>query len=1455
MGDLDVAIVGMAGRFPKADDVGAFWRNILEARECQTFFDRDELIAAGLPPEVIDRDEFIGVRGVLDAVDRFDAAFFGYSAREAECIDPQHRIFLEVAWNAFENAGYAPDRFAVPVGVFASCSQNTYQDSVLRTSGGDGDWKDRMLVAIGNQIEFLSSRVSYKLNLTGPSMTVQTACSSSLVAFHLACQSLLAGECDVALTGGSAVRLPQTSGQRYVEGGIYAPDGRCRAYSADARGVFSGNGVAAVVLKRLDDAVADDDWIYGIVKATAVNNDGNDKIGFTAPSETGQVAALRTALQLAGVAPSGVGYVEGHGTGTPLGDSIEIAALRSVFDDAGSTDPFCALGSVKSNVGHLDAAAGVAGVIKATLAVHHGVIPPQPHHDEPAPKLVEGPTRSFYLTGKASPWQSAPRPRVAAVTALGLGGTNANVVVSEAPRRPDRPAAEPHGIGGHFLAPLSASSDTSLSAMLDALPADLDAARDRQLTVADVSATLVAGRSLLSHRAVVFGRDLDGIAAAAGARPSPFVVTAKCEDSDAGVVFMYPGGGAHYRGMAKGLLATDRVFAEHIGECRAALVDATGADLVADVLEGDADLDDPAIGFGTLHLIEIALARTYLRRGVRPVGQIGHSLGEYTAAVIGGSLSLADSLRLVMCRSELLAEVRGAMLSVLAGADTVAEMGLLDDLSLAAVNGPDICTVSGSREAVAAGAARLAEVGVETKVVPITVPGHSTLLNPIVDRFRAELQRTAITTPEIPWISNVTGTTITAEDLADREYWIRHLMSTVRFGDGVTTLLTSGATNFLEVGPGQMLGNFVEVNAVACGQPVRTYRSMRTAGESADEGDVLARSFAELYCAGVRMDPGALYGTPSWRKVPMSGYRFDRARHWPTESRALSRVDIDGVGVLPDPDSWLTTPSWTRLPAVRANRARPGGRLVLVECDLPGMSGDDVMRLSTPADLPAALQDAARLVIGPDVDASGIMSIVTTAADVLGPEAVEVVLLTSRAVRVDEDDPVDPVRTGAIGALRVLGQENAGLRWQVIDVPSLQDPAPALINEIAEVPSHTVRAIRPSGRWEEVLVPTGIDGQTPPTRELPDGGTYVFTGGLGRFSLHIARHLCATRAANVVLTTRRDPAEATQQLPEPTAAAFRHLLADHEDQVRIVRCDVEDEGALTKLFDSLGSIAGVFHAAAVSTGRSVRALGSDMSTEDFQTQLNPKLHGAQALAGALHGREYQFCFLFSSNASRFGGAGRSAYAAANAAMEAFVDDQWRRGEDRWVTATWDGWRLDGEAARAVVSPLDRLALSAAEAARVVETVVTKAQTAVTVVSKGDVRERHQRWVRTTVADPIAPQPSDDERDIGRPVFGTDLEGEIAELWREVLGAVPASSEDSFFALGGHSLMGLRLVSRIKDRYNVPFEYSILVEHNTVGKVARWITARPRGPVTEAPAVGGPSRTLSELLKVVRETTS
>ncbi|AVT28436.1 hypothetical protein C6361_01770 [Plantactinospora sp. BC1] len=1453
MSELDIAIIGMAGRFPGAAHVQELWQAVTEGRASATTFTRDELLAAGVPPELADQQGFAPVRGVLADADRFDAAFFGYSPREAEYIDPQQRVFLEVAWNAVEHAGYRPDGFVRPVGVFASCSQNTYLEAV--GGRGGGDWTDGLLVGIGNQIDFLSTRVSYKLNLTGPSLTVQTACSSSLVAIHLAVQSLLSGECDFALAGGSAIRFPQVGGQLHTDGGVYSPDGRCMAYTVAARGVFSGNGAAVVVLRRLDDALADGDHVHAVIKASAVNNDGREKIGFSAPSQAGQAAAMRSALELAGVAPGAVGYVEGHGTGTPLGDQIEMAALRSVHEVPGRGARSCAVGSIKSNLGHLDAAAGVTGLIKAALAVRDAVIPPQPHPAEPSPALVDG-ASPFYLATEAEAWPT-PGERVAAVNSLGLGGTNAHVVLAQPPEAPAQHTAST-GLAGYFLAPVSATGASALQRQRLAVADDLDAVDHGRFHPADVSATLLAGRSVHRHRAVAIGRDLDELTRALR---GPDLTHDEGDSTAQEVVFMYSGGGTQHLGMARELLDTDPVFAAHLAECRSVFAERTGIDLVDDILRRDADFTDPVIGLGATFLLQVAMARTLVERGVRPRRQIGHSLGEYTAAVVGGSLSLPDAVGLVVARAELLRGIEGGMLSVYASEDALRRSGVLHRVSLAAVNAPDICTLSGSRPAIEEVAAQLAAQGVECRMVAIGTPGHSSLLDPILDRFAEVVRGVTFNVPAIGWISNLTGIEITEADLADPGYWVRHLRHTIRFTDGVTTLLDAGMEVFVEIGPSRVLGAFVR--ATAGGRRVRTVPTMRHADEPVTEGFALARCFAQLFAAGVTVDPALLYGR-RWRRVPMRGYRFARTRHWAAPAPALS----SGTGVLADPDAWLTAPTLARLPRLRRRPRLAGRSIVLVGAAWPGAEGvrraaaargGTVLTLGELAESTGRDGDV-QLVVTPGTAAAEAMAVLAAAVAAAGKRPYpSVTVLTAGAFAVGDEQTIGYGPRELIAAVRVFAQEYAGLRWQCVDLAPAGEDADAVLDEIAEPADHTIRVVRGAHRWRQLLTGGACDPVPAVGTAFRQGGSYLFTGGLGRFSLHLAHHLCTRYRARVVLVSRRGAATG---LDPSTRAAFDRLRADHAERVEIERCDVTDVAGLTAVVDRHPRIDGIFHAAAATAGASMRVLCDRLTDGDFAEQAAAKLGGAEALARAMTGRDFDFCLSFSSNAVWFGGPGLAAYAAGNAVLEAFAERRWSAGDTRWLTAAWDGWRLPDEPPPAVRTALDALALAPGESVAMVEAIVAGARGPVTVVSKADVTERAARWIRDSAsAYATADPPPEPVPGTGTPVMSSEppadeLETTIAGIWHDVLGTSGIGRHDTFFHLGGHSLMGLRMLSRVNETFRVELRYVNLMELDTVAKLADWVRRQRAAKADPGPPpvpVPTRSRTLSELRRLVTET--
>ncbi|HVR99032.1 MAG TPA: type I polyketide synthase, partial [Thermoanaerobaculia bacterium] len=790
--DSGVAIVGMAGRFPQAPDLERFWENLRGGVESISFFPDADLLAAGVSAAALRDPAYVRAGGVLDGVDLFDAPFFGMSAREAALLDPQQRLFLECSWEALEASGYDSQRIQGAAGVYAGASTNSYYLYYLFSPRDLLSSPEAARLFLGSDKDFLATRTSYKLGLRGPSLSVQTACSTSLVAVHLACQSLLSGECDMALAGGVSVRVPQRVGYFYQPGGILSPDGHCRAFDAEAGGSVIGSGVGVVVLKRLEDALADGDPIRAVIRGSAVNNDGSLRVGYTAPSVEGQAAAIAEALALARVEPETVTYVEAHGSGTPLGDPIEIAALSRALEGSGRKS-FCAVGSVKTNIGHLDAAAGVAGLIKTVLALEHRELPPSLNFRSPNPDIdFDGPCR---VNAGLCEWTADGAPRRAGVSSFGMGGTNAHVVLEEAPE------PEPSGASRPWqLLLLSAASGPALEQATDNLARHLET----QEGFADVAWTLQIGRRVFSHRRALVCRDAAEARQALAARDPGRLLESVEERTDRQVAFLFPGMGEEYAGMARGLYETEPVFRAELDRCFEILEPLLGRDL-REVLfpEGMASPDGPSgpdlralvgraaapiselnrisLAQPVLFAVEYALARLWMAWGIAPRAMLGYSLGEYVAACLAGVMSLPDALRVVTLRARLIEDLpAGAMLAVSLPEDEARALAG-EELSLSAVNGPGVSVLAGPAEAVAAAEERLAASGVACRRVQTSHAFHSALMRPLAEPLARLMVGIALRAPEIPYLSTVAGTWITAGEATDPAYWVRHLLAPVRF--------------------------------------------------------------------------------------------------------------------------------------------------------------------------------------------------------------------------------------------------------------------------------------------------------------------------------------------------------------------------------------------------------------------------------------------------------------------------------------------------------------------------------------------------------------------------------------------------------------------------------------------------------------------------------------------------
>lgn len=892
MSELDIptgaiAVIGMSGRFPGADTIEAFFQNLRGGVESIRQFTDAELEAAGIPASVRARPGFVNSGASIRGIDLFDAPFFGLTARDAAVTDPQQRVFIECAWEAIERAGYDPDRYPNRIGVFAGSAMSMYlQKNLLR---GDSLMfffsLDSLDLLVGNDRDFLSTRTSYVLGLRGPSVNVQTACSTSLVAVHLAVQSLLAGECEMALAGGVSIVAPQETGYFHQEGSAFAPDGRCRAFDADARGMVPGNGAGVVLLKPLEDAIRDRDSILAVIRGSAINNDGHLKSGYTAPSFEGHREVVREALAVAGVAPESISAVEAHGTGTPLGDPIEVHALSEAL--AGAHD--CALGSVKPNIGHLNTAAGIAGFIKAVLQLEHRQLFPTLNFRAPNPELnlEQGP---FHVNTQARDWPARATPRRIGVSALGIGGTNAHVILEEAP---PLPAASSDPRGYHLLT-LSAASEAALTAASERLVQHLGENPD--INIADAAYTLQVGRRVLPHRRVVLARDRED-AAQALASGNPDRVFSAEATSHLSLAFMFPGYGSQYVGMCEELYRSEPVFRDHLDSCVRILLPLLGQDLREVLFPQESQreaavqrLRELTVGHAATFAVEYALARLWMAWGLIPDVMIGHSLGDYVAACIAGVFSLEDALTLVFRRAALVQPLpTGGMLAVALPPGELEPL-LGDELSIAVINNPSQCIVSGTLAALNTLETTLEERGVWRKRLESSHAGHSRYVEPIVERYRAEVARVDRHPPRTPLISNLKGTWLTDAEATDPDYWARHLREPVRFADGIALLRSETSRILLEVGPGRALQGHAAIRRDDL-KPALAVASMPRASDAGSEVEHILMTLGKLWINGLTVNWEAFHGDAGRRRLLLPTYPFERERYWVERPETSAAAD------------------------------------------------------------------------------------------------------------------------------------------------------------------------------------------------------------------------------------------------------------------------------------------------------------------------------------------------------------------------------------------------------------------------------------------------------------------------------------------------------------------------------------------------------------------------------------
>jgi acyl transferase domain-containing protein len=1325
--DSHIAIVGFALDFPQATSAEQFWANLISARCAVEDLDAAMLAAAGVDPAEAADPAYIASTIRLADFDRFDAGFFGLSPREAAVMDPQHRRFLQCAWAALEHAGYRPDAFERQTGVFAGCGMGWY---LLRNVFGHrellADMGEFLVRHLNNDKDFLATRVSYAMDLRGPSLSVQTACSTSLVAVHLACQSLLSGECAMALAGGSSIEVPQGVGYLHREEEVRSNDGRCRAFDAESTGTAFGSGCGLVVLKRLGDALRDGDTVHAVIRATAINNDGAGKAGYLAPSVGGQAEAITTALTLAGVEADSIGHVEAHGTGTRLGDVIEVGALSQAFEGAALQG--CGLGSVKASIGHLDTAAGVAGLIKTALLLEHGQLPPSALYRRPNPEIDFAAT-PFFVVDAPRDWPK-PGPRRAALNSLGVGGTNAFAVLEQAPQS----ARAPHAADMPYQQPvqllLSARTTDSLRAQAAQLAEHL---KTCDTPLADIAFTLREGRVEFAHRLGLAARSrsdaaraLEGLVAKAQwPQPAP--------GSAPKLLFAFPGQGAQRLGMARGLYVADEHVRAALDACADALRGLGRDDVVELLLHADDAAANEAIGRTEntqplLFCVEYALAKGLIARGLTPDACVGHSLGEYVAATMAGVFELPAAIELICTRGRLCAQAAdGAMLAVAASREALAAR-LPEGIDIAGINAPEQTVLAGARADIEALATRLEGEGLSVHRLATSAAFHSHLLDPLLDAFRAAVERarpqpSARLEKALRIASTLHGDWLTPAQAGSVDYWVRHLREPVDFCAARACLVGLGEHVQIEVGPGRTLARL----ARACDVSARCVQTLSDVDVD-HEIDVWFGLGAQLWAQGLPLDLQAWQQPRTGRRVPLPTYVFARDRHWiDPPAAAAPKVEAKPTGF----GDWLQAQDWISapLPRPRESESAPthGIDSVLMLIDAGGVGAALAERLRARG---IAVRCLARggeldlqgesLCIDPRQDAHWQALALQTAPSHLvdlwaldavdAPETVQLALCFDWPLRMlqalegwperegglvwmsvgvnaqNAGDPLalEPEQALRAGPVRTWPQEAPGVRsvWIDLDGGHLGSSgltADLLLSELLSGLADETVAWRGRRRLRPRWTPLGL-ARLDKHVALKAGGRYLVAGAFGGAGEALVGHLAQLEGVELILIAHSELPEN----PEHPRRRWLRALEQRGASVAVWVVDLADADALEACASAQGldRLDGVFHAA----GSLDDGLIARKSLEAAHRVLAPKRLGAKALASLAESCNAGFVLYFSSLSAQMGAAGQVDYTAANAWLDAFaayMDAS--SSQTRHIALAFSVWREVGMAARLAAS--------------------------------------------------------------------------------------------------------------------------------------------------------------------------
>ena len=1479
-GTKGFAIVGMACRFQDAANVEEFWQNLQGGVESITDFTEEELRAAGVSEELIASSDYVKRGSVVANTDLFDARFFDISAREAEVINPQQRIFLECAWEALENAGYAVKNYPGKIGLYAGSGLNTYFLNLLAEDGSLYS-KDAAGLLFANADDFLTTRVSYKLDLTGPSVTVQTACSTSLVAVHMACRALLNHECDMAMAGGITIHTPQNIGDIFQEGGIISRDGHCRTFDERAQGTVKGAGGGIVVIKRLEDALRDGDHIRAVIKGSAINNDGGNKVGYTAPSITGQCNVIQEALLESGVRPETITYLEAHGTATALGDPIEVSALTQAYRGAGTEKiGFCAIGSVKSNIGHADAAAGIAGLIKTVLALEHKLIPPTLHFERPNPK-IDFDHSPFYVNTKLNEWNTGNVPRRAGVSSFGIGGTNAHVIVEEAPSNDSISACRPWQ-----LVLLSAKTATALETAADNLGRYLQ--KHDSVSLADVAHTLQVGRAPFAHRCFVVAESVADTIEALQCRHTRAIASSVVPREACRVAFLFPGQGSQYVSMGKHLYSHEPLFRELVDQCSELLQPSLQLDLRSVLYPSaekhqwaETELRETRTTQPALFVIEYALARVWMSWGLQPESMVGHSIGEYVAACLAGVFSLEDALNLVALRGRLMHSCeRGGMLAVAASEEEV-QPYLKMGLELAAINGSRSCVLTGPIDSLELAEKELLQQQVIHRRLQSSHAFHSSMMEPIVGQFAAEVQRVRLNAPRMRYLSNLTGDWITVEQATDPVYWSKQLRSTVQFAQALRNLFSGADRLALEVGPGHSNSTAIRQTIAKPSLPVMLSSLPDANTEESDVKQMLT-ALGQLWLHGADADWNAFESGEKRRRIPLPTYPFERQRYW-VESPASrqSRPDTSRRKLT----DWLYLPSWkeARRVALSAESEVEENSTVLVFGGNSAMAEKLALRLEqkrysivtvvagrefaridhrTYAINPAARSDYEALFsalreqgqlpkkilhlwnvghntsLEQDLDLALYSPLhliqAATAEPGIGP--IQCMIVSSGLHEITGNESLSPAKATLLGLCKTVLWELPDFACKSVDIEAPAEGSwtehsllDQLVAESESKEQQPVVSYRGARRWIQTFEQSPLEAAGGPEL-VRERGVYLITGGLNKVGFEFAEWLASDAHAAVVLVDSLPfpPREQWNAWPEthvdnPVIKQIDRIRRWEQSgaKVLISNVNVADQNQMRELRDQVrevwGKIDGVIHAAGFSEKEPI----ASKTRTNIAAVLAPKVQGASVLDEVFAGEDLDFMVFCSSLISVVGEAEQADYAAANAFLDSLARCNFFRSRCFTMSINWDVWAVSDSAVSGAANDASTGGIRSDEAVEVLRRLLRAKPGPQAIISTRDLAlVARRKKVGTTEEAASATGRVYARINLDRPIdLPTNAtEALLVPIWTEVLGVSPIGIRDDFFDLGGDSLIGLRLTSRLQD-LGIHVSIEQLFRHRTIQELA------------------------------------